>query len=342
MPVAGPAAFRHMIESGKDSHGEGHGMDVTAKGVICIGGATVDRKYRTKGPVQPRTSNPVTSERTFGGVARNVAESIARLGAKASLITILGQDDNGRAVLEHLRAIGIDTRHVTLSPGHATAEYVAVLDPSGDLALGLADMGIFDSLTPARIEAAMTPSSAAWVFADCNLPAPTLHTLLDSARKSDAKIAVDAVSAPKVSRLPQDLSGVDLLFLNRDEAQALLGQTDAAPEAMAEALLRRGAGRIVLTLGADGLLAGDGAGLIRIGAVPVTVVDATGAGDALIAATLVGLLTGRVLSDAARLGTMAAALTLESPFSVRPDLSLPLLDAALSRTGEETHERTPS
>ena len=112
--------------------------------VICIGGATVDRKYRTRESVRLGTSNPATSERSFGGVARNVAENVARLGASSSLVTVLGEDENGRAIRDDLVRLGVGTRHVAISPDHATAEYVAVLDPGGDLVLGLADMAILD------------------------------------------------------------------------------------------------------------------------------------------------------------------------------------------------------
>ena len=103
--------------------------------LICIGGATVDWTYRTKDAVHLRTSNPATSERSFGGVARNVAENVARLGAHSSLVSVLGGDENGRAIRESLDRLDIDTRHIGISADHATAEYVAVLQPNGDLVL---------------------------------------------------------------------------------------------------------------------------------------------------------------------------------------------------------------
>jgi pseudouridine kinase len=83
----------------------------------------------------------------------------------------------------------------------------------------------------------------------------------------------------------------------------------------------------------------DGSGFTRVGAVNVQVVDATGAGDALIAGTLVALLKGYSLPEAVRMGTMAAALTLESPTSVRPDLSLALLESALERSSNQIFKR---
>jgi len=313
-------------------------MTPKANRVICIGGAAVDRKYRTLEPVRLSTSNPVTSERSFGGVARNVAENVARLGTKSSLVSILGEDENGQAIRADLIRLGIDTRHVAVSKSHATAEYVAILDPGGDLALGLADMAIFDGITPSFLHRIWPEMSASWIFADCNLPSASLHELIDMARRDSSMLAIDAVSTVKITRLPRDLTGIGLLFLNLDEAEAFLGISGAQPHGLAAALLECGAARVVLTLGGGGLIAMDRSGLARIEALPVRVVDATGAGDALIAGTLVAMLEGRSLAEAVRMGTVAAALTLECPHSVRPDLSLALLESAAGRSTDHTSQ----
>lgn len=307
--------------------------------VVCIGGAAVDRKYRGLATIRPGTSNPVVSERSFGGVARNVAENVARLGTQTSLVSIVGNDDNGLALLEDLKRLGIDTRHVALSGTQATAEYVAVLQPDGELAVGLANMAIFDEITSAVLRRLEPELGPAWLFADCNLPSDTLHELIGLARQRALMLALDAVSTPKVMRLPRDLGGVGLLFLNLDEARVYLDRPELPPEGAAEALLARGAEQVVLTLGSKGLVAADPSGIERIAALEAQIVDATGAGDALIAATLVAMLKDCPLAEAARLGAVAAALTVESPVSVRPDLSLALLESTLSLRADRTSAR---
>jgi pseudouridine kinase len=304
--------------------------------ITCIGGAAVDRKYRALDTIRPGTSNPAHSERSFGGVARNVAENIARLGVTVSLASILGKDENGRALLEDLQRLGIGTRLMAASDEHATAEYVAVLQPDGELALGLANMAIFDELTPTLLREAEPDLQTVWLFADCNLPSETLHALVDIACRQSLTLAIDAVSTPKVARLPRDLTGVGLLFLNLDEARAYLGEPEASPGDAAARLHACGAERVVLTIGEAGLLVADRSGIQKIGAVRAKIADATGAGDALIAATLVALLKGYPLTEAARLGTAAAALTVESTASVRPDLSFALLETTLSLRAKPT------
>ena len=69
--------------------------------VVCIGGANVDRKIMLKGPLQFNTSNPVTSYKAVGGVARNISENLGRLGVKTTLLTALGDDVDGKWLVEN-------------------------------------------------------------------------------------------------------------------------------------------------------------------------------------------------------------------------------------------------
>ena len=285
--------------------------------VLCIGGATVDRTYRLAAPLVPETSNPAAGSSGFGGVARNVAENLCRLGIATELLTRVGDDEAGGALLRQLGGAGIGSRGVLALPGHATADYVAVLTPGGELALGLAAMAILDQLTPEAIDRhAGLVAEADWVFADCNLPAAAMLALVSRRWGGAYRLAADAVSVAKSARLPASLAGIDLLFVNRDEAAAVLarhGRHDAEPAAMAEGLRSLGAGAVVVTLGADGAVAAEAAGVARWPAVAATVVDVTGAGDALIAATLAARASGETLAEAVRRGCAAAARAVAVP-----------------------------
>ena len=306
--------------------------------VACFGGATLDRKYHAVGPIRAGTSNPVTGHRTYGGVARNVCENLARLGVSTSLISVVGDDENGRSLVRHLERLGVNTARVAVASCHATAEYAAILNPDRSLAFGIADMGVFSAITVDGLHGLWPHLAAAsWVFADCNLPAPVLQALLMRRRDASFNLAVDAVSVHKAERLPADLAGIDLLFVNEDEAEALLrpDARDTLPPASAAQVLReRGAGQVVLTLGAGGMVVISGPGdAIAVPAIPADPVDVTGAGDALIAGTLARLVAGGTLVEAARVGSLAAALTVECDASVHPELSEGLLASMGHRLG---------
>ena len=295
--------------------------------VVCVGAAAIDRKYHATAPLVAGTSNPARGARSFGGVARNVAENLVRLGVATGLVSIVGDDANGHDLLRQLSDLGVDVSQVRVSAGHATAEYLAILDAANDLALGIADMAIFDQFDVAMLERAWPHlAAAAWVFADCNLPAQVLAALLGRARTGGRLLAVNAVSGPKAARLPADLSGIGLLFVNRDEAAVILGG-EAPPDAMAAALRARGAERVVVTLGAQGCLVAEVGGISRIAAVRGVIRDVTGAGDALIAGTLYRLLAGAPLVEAAATGARLAALTVASEATVLPGLTAEMLAA---------------
>lgn len=295
--------------------------------IVCLGGASVDRKYHLFSTALAATSNPARVTRSFGGVARNVAENLARLGAGVALLSRVGDDEGGQALLNDAARAGIDTTPVLRERDAVTSEYAAMLDPHGDLVIGAGAAQAVEEIPIAYLEQQWTRvRNAGWLFMDCNVSAEALAWCIGRARTSSLNIAVDAVSDAKSARLPADLGGVALLVLNRSEAAAYLRE-ELAPEEAAIALRAHNARRVILTLGAQGIVAAEQDRIERIAALRAQCVDATGAGDALIAAVLYELASGNSFTAAARTGVLAAALTIESPASVRSDLTPSLLDA---------------
>lgn len=290
--------------------------------ILCIGGSAVDRKFRLAGPPRAATSNPGRGVASFGGVARNVAENLARLGRRTALISAVGDDADGAALIGHLAALGAETEGVIRRAGAGTAQYVAILAPDGSLAMAVADMAVLDE-SYGELAAALEPrlTEGAWVFADCNAPAPALERLVGLARLRGARLTLDAISEAKARRLPADLTGVACLFLNLDEARSLLGEPDGAAADLAAALLARGAASVVLTLGAGGALACDAGGAAHVPAEPARAADVTGAGDSMIAGVLHALSIGFDLRSAVRLGAHLAARTVATAATVDPALS---------------------
>jgi pseudouridine kinase len=313
------------------------------KRIFCCGGSTIDRKYWAEKQIVFGTKNLVRGHRAFGGVARNVAENLIRLGVPTTLMTIVGDDENGRSLVRHLRDLGVDTSPVVVTSTDMTAEYAAILGPDNELVVGMSDVAIFDRLGVSDLERNWPHlASASWVFVDCNLPADLLSALI--IRKSTARfrLAVDAVSTYKATRLPRDLSGVDLLFLNNDEAASYLAHhglgAPATPEAAARALLRAGAHEAVLTIGAKGYVVARGGKVTRYPAAAATAIDVIGAGDAMIAGALYRLGGGATLDQAAQTGALLAAMTTETDACVIPNLSPKLLAASEARGRRQMSE----
>ncbi|MDT0682534.1 PfkB family carbohydrate kinase [Roseicyclus sp. F158] len=281
--------------------------------ILCIGGAAQDRTLQLGVPLELHTSNIAAGRTSWGGVARNVAEGLARLGQGVDLVSLTGDDPSGSEMRARLAEAGVGLRFLGAEPGAATASYTAVLNPDGEMAVAFAEMGVLDCMTPDRLPP--EPGDTALLFADCNLPAESLRALMARRLAGGAPLAVDVVSVAKSGRLPVDLSGISLLFANAQEAGALLGTAmpTTPGEALdaAAALCARGAGAAAIFLGAGGVAAAGPDGAFHVPPVPAEMRDATGAGDATITATLWRLAAGAPLRDALSCGARAGALTIE-------------------------------
>lgn len=283
---------------------------------------------RSDAPVLPATSNPGRTAASPGGVGRNIAEVMARLGSNVALVSRVGDDALGTELLAHTQSAGVDVSTTLRTPG-ATGTYTAILDSDGELMVAVSDMRATDQFSAADVRRhAATLHAADLVVLDANLPSEALA----AATETPAPIVVEPVSVPKARRLLPLLDvGVDWLALtpNRDELAALTATSD--PEQGARLLHERGVQHVWVSLGADGSVLSSADGEVRrIRAYPATAADVTGAGDALVGGFCSALLRGVPVLDAARWGHAAAALTVEAPAAVRADLTEALLRERMS------------
>lgn len=298
--------------------------------IVCLGAANLDRKLRSNATLKMGTSNPARQDESFGGVARNIAENLARLATPVSLITVIGDDSSGKALLAHAEAAGIDTRGTLRLQGICTGTYTAVLDDHGEMMLALADMALYDALTPEFL-ATRQPQRmvGALTVADMNLPHDTLRNLLEDAARDAIPLVIVAVSQPKMARLPQDLTGLRLLILNQGELETRIGKplkTEAELLAACRTIQAQGAQDVIVTRGGTGVIYTTPTGIEHLEAPDAHIVDVTGAGDAFSAAVCWSLFHGSEdLSLACRRGLRLSAMTLECEETVCPYLSADIL-----------------
>src|SRR5512136_326978 len=118
------------------------------RNVLVIGAASLDLKGHASGELRLGASSPGLVRQSVGGVARNVAENLARLGVNVSLMTALGDDSTGELVLRQAAEAGIDTSQVVTVPGGRTGAYLAVLDSTGALHAAVDDMAVLEAISP--------------------------------------------------------------------------------------------------------------------------------------------------------------------------------------------------
>jgi pseudouridine kinase len=270
-------------------------------------------------------SNPGQVQCSPGGVARNVAENLTRLGLDARLLGVLGDDVFGQALRASGVAMGLDMRACLTLPGQRSATYVCLHRADGDMEVAVNDMDIMDALTPARLQAQWALlRSAAVLVADCNVRPDVWQWL--ATEVAHPALFAEAVSVAKCTRLGAVLAQLHTLKANRLEAQALCGRAITSVQDACDAALHlhhQGVGRVFISLGAQGVAWCDADG--RCGhrqarAVPVR--SASGAGDALMGGLVYGHLQGWPLEDALAWAMTCAEITLSSPAANAPSLSV--------------------
>lgn len=310
--------------------------------VVVVGGANVDVLAHSTARAVPGTSNPGTGAMSPGGVGRNIAENLARLGTRTHLVAAVGSDALGDGLLAATADAGVRVDRVVRSP-RATGTYTAVLDVDGELLVAIADMAATDELAPEQIDDARDLiASASFVVLDGNLATRTLNHAHGLAAAAGVPVLLDPVSVPKAQRVAALVSEAAPWFAvtpNRDELAALTGLpagTDRQLTAATTRLHDQGVEHVWVRLGARGSLLSSTGDQTLLPAVETEVDDVTGAGDAMLAAFCHALITGRPPVEAARFGHAAAALTVAGPHTVRPDLTDRLVDQTLAGLARST------
>ncbi|HET6152545.1 MAG TPA: PfkB family carbohydrate kinase [Marmoricola sp.] len=295
--------------------------------VVVVGGINLDTLARISASTDRGSSNPGHTVTAPGGVGRNIAENLARLGTPVRLVGSVGSDHAGDLLLAGLDQVGVDATGVRRRDNLATGTYTAVLASDGSLDVGVADMAATDSVGPEQIESA-TLDGASWLVLDGNLSRSTVGRCLDLARSAGVPVVLDPVGVAKAARLGS-ISGLHTFTPNAEELAAWSGLDEPAAVAAAHAervevvWLRAGAAGSTLHR------AGQEPIRVRLPEAPVT--DVTGAGDAMLAAYVHWLRAGASIEESAWLAAAAAWLTVGSPSAVRPDLT----EALVARTLEE-------
>ncbi|MEY4506848.1 MAG: hypothetical protein RL297_1426 [Pseudomonadota bacterium] len=306
-----------------------------AQFIVAVGAANMDIVAQTHAKPSVGDSAPGRISTSPGGVARNVAENLARLGWSVRLLSAVGDDAHGRALLSSTQQAGVDVQRCWVWPTRNTATYVSLHGPDGELTAAVNDMGILEHITPAHLAIhAEDIRRASALLLDCNLSADALASLFEVGLV--APVFVDGVSTHKCTRILPWLPRVNTLKVNRAEAQALTGRsahTPALADTAARELCALGVQRVVLSLGDGGVCWRDAQGHGGWApALKTPMVNANGAGDALMAGLVHGVLHGHSLAQAVRFGSGCAALTLSSAQANHPNLSVPTVEHLLENT----------
>lgn len=291
--------------------------------IFVLGAAITDVMGFPSGTPAPSESVPGRITKASGGVGRNLAENLVRLGLPVELVTAFGDDSNGRLLLAECQKLNIGVRHSILAEGQTGALHLAVLNEKNDLFAGIADLSVMDILTPAYLERQMEAlQNAKAICVETNLPTEAINWLLE--QEWEVPLYLDPVSASLAQKVKGKLGRFHAIKANRRQAEMLSGRSISRAkdlETIAKQWLDEGVERIFITLGNQGAFAADQNQQLHLPAAKINVVNTTGAGDAFQAGILWGALRRWSLEDCCRAGLAASTVAVRSTTAINPELS---------------------
>lgn len=230
-----------------------------------------------------------------GGVALNVAISLAGMGFRSEVISAIGRDSPGEVLTEEVERRGIGTEYLYHNDRFSTDCYIAIEDTEGLVAaiadarcLETAGARILEPLRDGRLGSARQPFSGT-IILDGNMTTAIISEIATDPCFAAADIRVAPASSGKAGRVaPLFGCGNACFYLNRAEAEVLAGQPCSDSAMAAEAVLAKGAQRVLVTDGPD-MVAEAIRGDRTLTAHPprVDISRVTGAGDRFLASHFV-------------------------------------------------------
>ncbi|SNY16221.1 ribokinase [Pseudomonas sp. LAMO17WK12:I6] len=279
--------------------------------VVVIGSLNMD--LVTRAPRLPKGGETLIGHSfatVSGGKGANQAVAAARLGARVAMVGCVGNDDYGVQLRDALLAEQIDCQAVSTVEDSSGVALIVVDDNSQNAIVIVA--GANGAMTPAVIDRFDAVLQAADVIiCQLEIPDATVGHALKRARALGKTVILNP--APASRPLPADwFAAIDYLIPNESEASALSGlSVDSlqSAESAANQLIAMGAGKVIITLGAQGSLFANGKGFEHFPAPKAQAVDTTAAGDTFVGGFAAALASGKSEAEAIRYGQIAAALS---------------------------------
>ena len=304
--------------------------------ITVIGAVNMDICGTAFEPVIMGDSNPGRVTLSLGGVGRNIAGNLSRMGAPVRFVTVMGEDAYGFQAQQSCLELRIDLSLSQMLPGVSTSTYLCINDPDGDVRLAVSDMDICRHISPAFLRERMGEINRSQVVVlDANLSEEAIAYLSEHCT---APVFADPVSVKKAVRLRGYLRNMYCIKPNRPEAQVLsgvaIGNNGDLPKA-AQVLHDKGVKLVFISLGGEGVYYDDGRERGIMPCCPGRIENTTGCGDAYMAAAAYGCFLNRTPKELALMGLAAAALCAEAKEAIREDMSYQLLANKMREFGGE-------
>ncbi len=286
---------------------------------LIIGAQNTDIFSKSPNDLVIGDSNPSKINIAFGGVGRNIAVNLSRLGHDIHFITVFGDDAFSQSAHQDLKALGINTSQSLFLKNMNNSIFIGVMDKKNNLHLGLGDMEIVEHLNPDFFKTKKDFIEEFDVLViDNNLSEITIKYLLNQYQSKT--IIMDAVSAQKAPKLLPYLYQISILKVNQLELDEL-SKANSTKEQLND-LHRKGAQIILLTQQEkEAILSRKGVSISQLPEKAENILNTSGAGDAFLSGFIHGMANGYSDKEKLNLANSAARITMGSNDSTCDDLS---------------------
>lgn len=291
--------------------------------ITVVGAVNIDISGTPFEQLRTEDSNPGHMSLTLGGVGRNIAENLSRLGSNVELITALGDDFYAAEIERSCRSLNIGISHSLKCQGSATSMYLCINDVGGDMMVAVNDMEIYRKLTPKYLETKLPViNKGKLLVLDGNLTQEAIEFL---AQKCTVPIIAEPVSIVKAARFKRVLPHIDLIKPNKFELEVLSGQKvydRHSLEDAVEKLIEKGVHRIVVSRGEEGILFADEKEMRYYNSLACDPVNTTGCGDAMLAGITYALSEELNTESIVNYGLAASSICIEHEGAISPAMTL--------------------
>ncbi len=317
------SAAVHISNLMKKGYITGKGYIVSpASYVVVVGGVNMDIGGISHAQLVSADSNPGRVRISLGGVGRNIAHNMALMGLDVRMVTVLGGDFYAQKIVSTCGEMGIDISRSLRVADAITSTYLFISGPDGDMKLAISDMDIYSHLTPAFLASKLSLfNNAKLLVVDTNIPAESIAWLVEHV---EVPVFADPVSTAKAEKLRPVLGKLHTIKPNRIEAELLSGvpiTDERSLRRAANVLLKTGLRQVFISLGAGGVFAANQDRGLHLPSIPGSMVNATGCGDAFMAALAWAYMEGMDLEQSAYAGLAASSIALEGSETINPEMS---------------------
>lgn len=304
------------------------------KYILVFGASVVDMFGFCSSSYKTCDSIPGKIKISFGGVSRNIAENMARVGVKTKFISIIGDDEIGRSMLTHSLKIGYDMRNSLILEGQSTPTYMAVLDQSGEMVSAVADLDSISAMTTEFIDSkSVMFENSEYTFLDADDPKILEYLLCKFQGKT--KFILDPISSTKAEKVKHLIKYFHTIKPNRIEAEVLSGikiNTKEDLDKVGDYFLNLGLTNIFISLDADGIYYANKFERGTLKAKDVMVKNVTGAGDSFVAGLGYGYINKLSIKEIVKISMAMAIATISHEETIHPEMGHELIEEILEKT----------